>query len=298
MAVDKITGPISELQLIDKTNEIIDAIPTSTTQLTNDSGYITGITSNMVTSALGFTPASSSNVVTLSTDQEITGIKTFTGEKRIKFKQSGTSTKLGFTLYDSSNREKGYLEFNPSNKVDNIPLMTLGNYAEGSTNLTHVGFRKYSGVSGANGAYNLLTPLVSDAKAPFTLTTTYTNFYFPLGFSDGSTTVRTAKSGVVDLSGLGFITGITSSDVTTALGYTPANTYSTTNPALTSSNDVCSWAVTHNLGDNVEIHVYNSTTKKEVLANVALTSSSVATIELFSTSDLASGAFKVVVIGK
>ena len=87
MTVDKITSPVSPKELIDKTNEIIDnlvavnidttlsttstnpvqnkvitsAIPTSTTQLTNDSGFITGITSSMVTSALGFTPYSSAN---------------------------------------------------------------------------------------------------------------------------------------------------------------------------------------------------------------------------------------------
>lgn len=36
-------------------------IPTSTSQLTNDSGYITGITSSDVTTALGYTPYNSSN---------------------------------------------------------------------------------------------------------------------------------------------------------------------------------------------------------------------------------------------
>ena len=36
-------------------------IPTKVSQLTNDSGYITGITSSMVTTALGYTPYNSSN---------------------------------------------------------------------------------------------------------------------------------------------------------------------------------------------------------------------------------------------
>ena len=169
------------------------------------------------------------NLVTLNTDQNITGVKTFVGQKRIGFKQSTSTDKLGFTLYNNSGTEKGYLEFNPSNTVDSVPLMTLGNYASTSDGLTHVGFRKYSGISGASGAYNLLAPLVSDARTPFNLTTTYTNFYLPLGFTDGSTTVTTAKTGVVDISSFlsGFLTGITSSDVTTALGYTP---YDSTNP--------------------------------------------------------------------
>lgn len=143
-----------------------------------------------------------SNYVTLDGDQNITGIKTFVGQKRIAFKQSGSTDKLGFTLYNNSGTEKGYLEFNASNTVDSVPLMTLGNYASAAAGLTHVGFRKYSSISGASGAYNLLTPLISDARTPFSLTTTYTNFYLPLGFTDGTTTVKTAKTGLVDLSSI------------------------------------------------------------------------------------------------
>ena len=164
-------------------------IPTNTSDLTNDSGFITS--SDLPT-----------NHVTTDTDQNITGTKTFVGQKKIAFKQSGTSDKLGFTLYSNTNVEKGYLEYNTSNTVDGVPLMTLGNYAVASGGLTHVGFRKYSGIGNANGAYNLLAPLISDARTPFNLTTTYTNFYLPLGFTDGTTTVRTAKSGLVDLSSL------------------------------------------------------------------------------------------------
>ena len=226
-------------------------VPTDTGDLTNNAGFITGITGTDVTTALGYTPYDSSNpsgytsnvgtvtsvnnvspvsgnvtlsiptatsdltndsgfittsdltnYVTTNTDQDITGTKTFIGQKKIGFKQSGNSDKLGFTLYTSNNTEKGYLEFNPSNTVDNVPLMTLGNYASSAAALTHVGFRKYSSVSGSSGAYNLLTPLISDAKTPFNLTTTYTNFYLPLGFTDGTTTVKTAKSGLVDLSSI------------------------------------------------------------------------------------------------
>lgn len=241
MTVNKLTLPSKENAVQSKVNEIID---------------------NLI---------DGSNLVTTNTAQSITETKTFVGSKKVAFKQSSNNDKLGFTLYTSNNTEKGYLEFNPTNTVDSVPLMTLGNYASASGGLTHVGFRKYSSVSGASGAYNLLTPLISDAKTPFSLTTTYTNFYLPLGFTDGTTTVTTAKSGMVDLSsiiptevtettvvgwgftknvgtvtsvnnvapingdvsltiptdtkdltnGAGFITGITSSDVATALGYTP-----------------------------------------------------------------------------
>ena len=142
------------------------------------------------------------NHVTTDTDQNITGTKTFLGTKKVAFKQSGSNDKLGFTLYTSGGTEKGYLEYNPTNIVDGHPLMTLGNYASVTGAITQVGFRRYSGVSGANGAYNLLIPLIADAKTPFSLTTTYTNFYMPLGFTNGTLTVKTAKSGMVDLSTL------------------------------------------------------------------------------------------------
>jgi hypothetical protein len=148
------------------------------------------------------TASSLDNYVTTNTDQNITGTKTFVGQKKIGFKQSASNNKLGFTLYDNNNVEKGYLEFNPTNTIDGAPLMTLGNYASSTSGITQVGFRRYSSVSGASGAYNLLTPLIADAKSPFSLTTTYTNFYLPLGFTDGTNTVLTSKSGLVDLSSI------------------------------------------------------------------------------------------------
>ena len=55
-------------------------VPTDTGDLTNNAGYITGITSSDVTTALGYTPADSSDLsdyVTLATAQTITGKKTF-----------------------------------------------------------------------------------------------------------------------------------------------------------------------------------------------------------------------------
>ena len=93
--VDKITQPTTQLNLINKVNEVIDnititvddtlslesenpvqnkvvtsalngkastsAIPTKTSQLNNDSGFITSISSSDVTTALGYTPYSNQN---------------------------------------------------------------------------------------------------------------------------------------------------------------------------------------------------------------------------------------------
>ena len=153
--------------------------------------------------------------VTKATDENITGTKTFIGSKKIAFKQSGANDKLGFTLFNNSGKEQGYLEYNPTNKIAGIPLMMLGNYATAADELTYVGFRRYSNISGASGAYNLLTPLISDAKTPFNLTTTYTNFYLPLGISDGTNIITASNSGIFDISSLlSSISTIGWSDVT------------------------------------------------------------------------------------
>ena len=85
--------------------------------------------------------------VMIDTAQNISGEKTFVGQTRIKFKQAASNDKLGFTLYTKNNIEKGCLEYNPQNLIDNIPLMTLGNYASTTDELTHIGFRKYSSSS-------------------------------------------------------------------------------------------------------------------------------------------------------
>lgn len=162
--------------------------------------------------------ADDSDVVHKAGDEDITGTKTFVGSKKVAFKQSTANDKLGFTLFNNSNVEQGYLEYNPTNKISGVPLMTLGNYATAAAGLTYVGFRKYSNISGAAGAYNLLTPLISDARVPFNLTTTYTNFFLPLGVTDGTTTVVTDKSGLLDISSL--LVSIDSSDAITAMtGY-------------------------------------------------------------------------------
>ena len=70
-------------------------VPTDTGDLTNNAGFITS--------------SDISNMVTTDTAQNITGTKTFVGQKKIGFKQSSSSDKLGFTLYNNGGTEKGYL---------------------------------------------------------------------------------------------------------------------------------------------------------------------------------------------
>lgn len=138
--------------------------------------------------------------VDLTTPQNISGVKTFVGEKRILFKQSGATDKLGFTLYDTNSNEVGFLEYRTSG-IGSYPILTLGNYHSASgINPTYVGFRNYDNVD--KSLYNLVAPLAKDIKSDFNLTTTATNLYIPLSFKNGSTIVVANDHGVVDLSSL------------------------------------------------------------------------------------------------
>lgn len=76
-----------------------------------------------------------------------------------------------------------------------------------------------------------------------------------------------------------------------------ASLYSETNPALTSTDSICTWNVVHSLGDNVNVSIYDASTNKEVVAEVTLTNSTTAKVELFSTSNISAGAYKAVVVG-
>lgn len=123
------------------------------------------------------------NYVTTNTAQDISGRKTFLGEKAIYFKQSATTNKLGFTLYNPSNSELGALEYRPSTINGNALLaincpQTTGNY---------VGFRYWG-----TPAINIVAPKVATAG----------NYYIPTHITDGNTTVTASNTGTVNISTL------------------------------------------------------------------------------------------------
>lgn len=138
--------------------------------------------------------------VTLTGEQSITGVKTFLGSKLIKFKQSASADKLGFTLYDYQSKEVGNFEYD--NK-SNFRLLALGNYVSAANQEVecNIGFKIYNKLQGA--AYRLLCPLAGNAKNSIpSLSETYTNFYIPLIFTNGAASVMADNNGKVDLSTL------------------------------------------------------------------------------------------------
>lgn len=157
---------------------------------------IESISSNDVTTALGYTPYNSTNpdnyitsadlptnYVTTNTAQDISGRKTFLGEKAIYFKQQTTSNKLGFTLYNPSNAELGALEYRP-NTISGSALLAL-NCPQ--TTGGYVGFRYWG-----TPAVNIVAPKVATAG----------NYFIPTHITNGNTTVTSNNVGTVNISTL------------------------------------------------------------------------------------------------
>lgn len=122
------------------------------------------------------------NFVTTDTAQDISGKKTFLGEKAILFKQNANTNKLGFTLYNPSSTELGAFEWRP-NTIDGGALLNI-NVPYTSSN--YVGFR-YWGT-----AVNIIAPKVATAG----------NYYIPTHFTDGTNTVTADNTGSVNVSTL------------------------------------------------------------------------------------------------
>ena len=137
-----------------------------------------------------------SDYVTIGTNQNITGEKTFVGNKRIKLKGTSSSSKLGFTAYDNSNREVGYLEGAGTGNTSHS--FRLGIHDETSTNYDNIlGFEYYKekGTDGSLHHYNLLCP-------PLYPSTTSQDFYIPMSVTNGTLTVNADNKGSVDISSL------------------------------------------------------------------------------------------------
>lgn len=90
---------------------------------------------------------------------------------------------------------------------------------------------------------------------------------------------------------------ISSSDVTTALGYTPCKKMTAQNGALTASSGVCTWTITNSIGSaDVLVQVRKASTGEVVEVAETITASTI-TIKLNSTSNIAANTYKAVIIG-
>ena len=223
----------------------IPVVPTNVSAFTNDAGYITGINSSDVIAALGYTPGTSNfsgsyndltnkpdlsiyaesadlatvattgsyndltdkptipdttYMVTTNTNQNITGVKTFYGEKLVNFRLPVTETKpTGFTCYTFNNTEKANLQFATRTVSGNDDYyLTLGNYSLDS-NKAKVGFRLQDS---SNNSYNFIMPTGTSSNFTSAGYTTSANNYIPCSFTNGTTTVNANSYGSVNINSL------------------------------------------------------------------------------------------------
>ena len=108
VTIQKNGSTVSTFTLNQSSNETVNIpVPTKTSDITNDSGYITGITSSDVTTALGYTPYNATNPNGYITSSALTGYatETWVGSQGYitGITSSDVTTALGYTPYNSSN---------------------------------------------------------------------------------------------------------------------------------------------------------------------------------------------------
>ena len=255
---------------------------------TNPSGYITGINSSAVTTALGFTPLSSSGNVTIGGYLTVTGAGTSSsiymsdtdeGQREIHC----NSNRIGFLTQagawgaycdDSGNFFAANLSGTNTGDQTNISgnaatatyATTAGSAPANGGNSTTVGGYAPSGSVGANtvvirDANNYIYAHYINSNVSETENPTINSFYTSNGdgwlrkssvahvksqlglgsLAYSSATIPTNNNQLTN--GAGYITGINSGNVTTALGFTP---YNATNPSgyITSSASISGNAAT------------------------------------------------------
>lgn len=237
----------------------------------SNTSYLTGITSSDVTTALGYTPANESTIpTTYIKDASVNG------------------TTLTITKQDDST-----VTFN-SNKVlqylasaaginDNRPLI-LSSSATSDTTASRTGTTYRDNNIYANPSTGLLNATILSENG-----TALSSKYQPLdadltaiaGLTGTSGLLKKTSADTWALDTSSYITGITSSDVTTALGYTP---YNSTNPN----------GYTSNTGTVTSVTIKTSGTGISGGSSTAITSTGTRTITLDSSSAGNAAANKVV----
>lgn len=160
------------------------------------------------------TVALEGDVVTRGTDQQITGEKTFVGNKRIKFKGTASNSKLGFTVLDQNSDQTGFLEVEGmGTESKKVRLGCYDDNSDGNARDNYVGFQYYNVKPVGGGStvnYNLVCPPLYRG-----ISGTSAYAYIPIEFSDGTTTVRSDTAGIVNLSTL-LVLHLYTSDITSS----------------------------------------------------------------------------------
>ena len=191
------------------------SVPTKVSDLSNDSGFISGITSSMVTSALGYTPYNSSNpsgyqanvIESVKVNGTALTITSKAVDVPVPTKVSDLTNDSGYITGISSTMVVSALGYTPVNPSSLATVATTGQYSDLSGKPT--------------------IPTVNNATLTIKRNGTSVGTFTANASTDKAIDI-TVPTKVSDLTNdSGFISGITSTMVINALGYTP---YSAANP--------------------------------------------------------------------
>lgn len=162
--------------------------------------YWTSITINGTTKSIPSGGSGPTNMVTTNTDQDINGTKTFVGSKKIRLRQANTSDVVGFTVYNTSQREIGNLQVaNRTVGGNTYTYVTLGNYSDYSSK-SKLGFRVHP--NGSTNSYNFVMPYGTNAEFTSNAYSTSADTTIPCAFTDGTTIVKADATGLVNISSI------------------------------------------------------------------------------------------------
>ena len=253
LTIQKNGATVSTFTANSTTNAIANiTVPTKVSDLTNDSGYITGITAKNVTTALGYTPYDSTNpsgYISGITANNVTvalgytpynstnpnGYTSNTGTVKSVQVQAGTgltsstSTAQNTTLSTTISIASGYklpTTTEWSGKQDALTTQTAYTSKGTATKVPQITTNTLGQVTNITEV-TITQPTVNNSTITIQKNSTTVDS-FTLNQSSGKTINISVPTKVSDLNNdSGFITGITANNVTTALGYTP---YNSTNP--------------------------------------------------------------------
>ena len=210
--------------------EDLPTIPSKTSELTNDSGYITSITKTMVTNALGYTPPTSNTTYSQATSSTLGLVKIGYAENGknypVELNSSGQMfvnvpwTDNNTTYSIATTSTNGLMSAEDKSKLDDIEE-GANNYSLPIASTTLGGVKTTSTVTSTDGL--TACPIISGVPYYKDTNTTYT---LPVATSSarGGIKIGYSASGAnipVQLSSEKAYVALTKTAVTSALGYTP-----------------------------------------------------------------------------
>ena len=290
-------------------------LPTKVSDLTNDSGYITGITGSDVTTALGYTPYNATNpsgyqenvietvkvnntaltptskAVNITVPKTAADVNALPSSTKygatITASLNTTDYKLTLTLKDQDGNTLGTAQVVDfpiesvvvSGSYDNTNKKIILTLQNGTTIDVPVGDLVAGLQSEITSSNKLDADLVDDS--------TSTNKFVTAA---NKTTWNNKQDAISDLATI---------RSGAAKGATSVQSYNATNSALTVTGGVATWAVTHNLNNsNVAIHLYEVSSGEEVMFDRSITSANAVSVKILSTAaSIAANTYKIVVQG-